>query len=563
MSTIELEVPAFSHLNMGWHSIDWKQCHKKVRGLQVRIAKATKNQQWRKVQTLQRMLVRSRSAKLIAVKRVSENTGKRTPGVDGKTWSTPVDKWQAMERLNRKGYQPKPLKRIYIPKANGKNRPLGIPTMQDRAMQALYLLALEPVSETTADHNSYGFRPLRSAADAMRQAHIVLCRQDSAQWVLEGDIKGCFDNISHDWMLAHIPMDKQILRKWLKAGYMEKGLLYPTMNGTPQGGIISPVLANMVLDGLGKELEAHFGNKSSRQGKKSKVNYIRYADDFIITGSSKEFLEEEVKPVVEAFMAVRGLSLSPEKTIVTHINDGFDFLGQNVRRHAGKTLIKPAKKNLKTFLNRIRTLIKDNKAIPAWQMIKMLNPQISGWVNYHRHVAAKAIFAYVDHNIWQSLWKWCKRRHPNQNLRWIKQKYFRHNGKRDWVFSTMTPEGKLVTLRHAQETPIKRHVKIRGDANPYNPADECYFEQRLDYVWSNSQQGKRKVSQIWKRQKMRCPMCKQYITLETGWNIHHILEQHKGGSDELTNLVMLHPNCHRQFHNNVVGFSDERGLYEA
>jgi RNA-directed DNA polymerase len=563
MSTFESMVPAFSHLNTDWHSIDWEQCHQQVRGLQVRIAKATKNQQWRKVKCLQRMLVHSRSAKFIAVKRVTGNTGKRTPGVDGKTWSTPQDKWQAVESLTRTGYQPKPLKRIYIPKANGKSRPLGIPTMQDRAMQALYLLALEPVSETTADHNSYGFRPMRSAADAIRQAHIVLCRRDTAQWILEGDIKGCFDNISHDWLLSHIPLDRQVLRKWLKAGYLEKRQLHPTMNGTPQGGIISPALANMALDGLDKELETHFGNKSSRQGKRSKINYIRYADDFIITGSSKELLENEVKPVVEAFMAKRGLCLSAEKTVVTHIVEGFDFLGQNVRRFGNKVLVKPAKKNLKSFLSKVRSITKDNKAIPAWQMIHLLNPQISGWVNYHRHVAAKEIFRYVDHNIWQTLWQWCKRRHPNQGAKWIKQKYFRHSGTRDWVFSATTPEEKSVTLRRAADTPIKRHVKIRGDANLFDPADECYFEQRLDYVWSNSQHGKRKISQLGKNQKMRCPMCRQHITPETGWNIHHILERHKGGGDELMNLVMLHPNCHRQLHSIVSGSHDEESLYEA
>jgi len=562
MSTFEQTVPAFSHLNTDWHSINWNQCHQQVRGLQVRIAKATKDRQWRKVKYLQRMLVRSFSAKLIAVKRVTENTGKKTPGVDGKTWNTPAEKQAAVPQLKRTGYKPKPLKRVNIPKANGKTRPLGIPTMLDRAMQALYLLALEPVSETTADHHSYGFRPMRSTADAIRQTHIVLCRHDTAQWVLEGDIKGCFDNISHDWLLAHIPMDKLILRKWLNAGYMEKGRFNPTNAGTPQGGIISPVLANMALDGLNNELESYFGMKSSRQGKENKVNYVRYADDFVITGSSRELLEMQVKPVVEAFMARRGLTLSPEKTLVTHIAEGFDFLGQNVRRFGDKVLVKPSKKNLNAFLSKIRDTIKENKALPAWQMINILNPQIRGWVNYHRHVAAKSIFNSVDHYIWQALWKWCKRRHPHHGARWVKQKYFRHMENRDWVFSDLNPEGKIVVLRRAVETPIKRHVKIRGDANPFDPADECYFEERLERVWRNTHQGKEKMRIIWKRQQMCCPMCKQHITHETGWHIHHILERHKGGDDRLSNLVMLHPNCHRQLHSIVSG-SQTGGLYEA
>ncbi|EBY2753662.1 group II intron reverse transcriptase/maturase [Salmonella enterica subsp. enterica serovar Kottbus] len=562
MSTFEQIVPAFSHLNTGWHSINWKQCHKQVRGLQIRIAKATKEQQWRRVKALQRMLVRSLSAKQIAVRRVTENTGKRTPGVDGKTWSTPDEKWRAVSLLKRTGYKPKPLKRVNIPKANGKTRPLGIPVMLDRAMQALYLLALEPVAETLADHNSYGFRPMRSAADAMRQAHIVLCRRDTAQWVLEGDIKGCFDNISHDWLLAHIPMDKSVLRKWLKAGYLDRGTFNPTTAGTPQGGIISPVLANMALDGLEKELASHFGIKSSRQGKRNKVNYVRYADDFIITGSSCELLEQKVRPVVVEFMSERGLTLSPEKTLVTHITEGFDFLGQNVRRFGNKVLIKPSDKNLRVFLSRIREVIKTNKAIPAWQMIKMLNPLIRGWVNYHKHIAAKRTFSLVDHTIWQTLWRWCKRRHPHHGAGWVKQKYFRHIGTRSWVFSDLTPEGKLVTLLRADATPIKRHVKIKGDANPFDPADEFYFEERLERYWRNNAQGKAKLRIIMERQEKRCPMCKQYITPETGWNIHHILERHKGGDDILSNLVMLHPNCHRQLHSIVAGLR-VGGLYEA
>jgi len=254
------------HESVSWHSIDWAKCYREVRRLQARIVKATREGKHSKVKALQWILTHSFSGKALAVRRVTENQGKRTPGVDRVTWSTPEAKSEAVLSLRRHGYRPRPLRRIYIPKANGKKRPLGIPTMKDRAMQALYLLALEPIAETTGDKDSYGFRPGRSVADAIRQCHTVLAWKRSAEWVLEADIEGCFDNISHDWLAKNIPMDKAILKSWLKAGYVESGSLFPTETGTPQGGIISPVLANMALDGLQEVLGKSFF-RTRRQNK--------------------------------------------------------------------------------------------------------------------------------------------------------------------------------------------------------------------------------------------------------------------------------------------------------
>lgn len=543
-------LPAFSHQNIGWHSIDWNLCHQTVKRLQVRIAKAAQCKNWRKVQQLQRMLVKSFSARALAVRKVTENRGKNTPGVDGEIWNTPQLKWDAMYRLSSKGYKPMPLRRVHIPKANGKTRPLGIPGMRDRAMQALYLLALEPVSETTADRNSYGFRPHRSCADAIEQCFVNLSRKSSAQWVLEGDIKGCFDYINHDWLIAHVPMDKVILKKWLKAGFMESGSWNPTEAGTPQGGIISPVLANMALDGLDEVLEVHFGRKNTKASYKTKVNYVRYADDFIITGISKELLENEVLPLVEAFMAERGLTLSKEKTLITHIEMGFDFLGQNVRKYNGKMLIKPSKKNVRTFLGNIRKYLQSHKTVPAKVVIAKLNPMIRGWCNYHRWICASETFKYVDYRVWKMLWKWCRRIHKNRRKRWIKDKYFKTVGNRNWVFSAPRPKGEKGDYRllSAAKVTIDKHVKIRATANCYLPEDEQYFERLKMQRLKKSLVGNMKLWRIVERQDYKCAVCHQQFNSEDEWDIHHIVRRVDGGTDISSNLMMLHINCHRQIH---------------
>ncbi|EFY9929971.1 group II intron reverse transcriptase/maturase [Shigella boydii] len=557
MNTL-IKVSAAPHLG-SWHTINWKRQYRTVRRLQTRIVKATQEKQWRRVKAQQRLLTRSFAAKALAVRRVTENSGRKTPGIDGKTWSTPAEKWNAINNLRRNGYKPSPLKRVYIPKSNGKLRPLGIPTMKDRAMQALYLLALEPVAETTADRNSYGFRPHRSCADAIEQVFNNLNRKTSATWVLEGDIKGCFDNISHKWLLEHIPMDKRILRSWLNAGFMEKGRLFTTDAGTPQGAPCSPVLANMCLDGLETILTNRFGRKGTAKASKSKVNYVRYADDFIVTGISREILESEVKPLITAFMQERGLLLSEEKTTVTHINDGFDFLGQNVRKYKGKLLIKPSKHNLKMFLNKIRATIEGNKTAKTDTLFKRLNPLIRGWTNYHQHVVAAETFRYVNFQLWKKIWRWCLRRHPSRGKRWIRRKYFDES----WRLHSKDADGHRWVLYKASTIPIRRHIKIKSEANPYAPEWESYFEKRQALIWLKSQNGRNRIVAIWRKQEKRCPIWGQSFSQETGWDIHHIVRKTQGGSDNLDNLVMLHPNCHRQLHHSSETGSQYWGLIKA
>ena len=358
--TAGLTAGAASHTALNWHAINWPQVHRIVRRLQARIVKAVQAGRWGKVKALQHLLTHSWSAKALAVKRVTENQGKWTPGVDRITWETPEKKATAIDHLQQRGYRPQPLRRLWIPKRNGKRRPLGIPCMQDRAMQALYLLALDPIAETTGDPNSYGFRTERSTADAIAQCFNVLGKRSSPQWILEGDIRSCFDEISHDWLLAHVPMDKAILQQWLKAGFMEHGTLHPTEAGTPQGGIASPVLAHLALDGLEGELRTHFPKRHHRT--KAQVHLVRYCDDFIITGCSQAVLEQEVQPLVERFLAERGLHLSREKTRITHIAEGFDFLGQHIRKYKDKLLIKPSRQSIHALLEKVRQVLSSQQS---------------------------------------------------------------------------------------------------------------------------------------------------------------------------------------------------------
>ena len=466
--------------NEEWSNLGWPTINANVHRLQMRIAKAYREKRYGKAKALQWILTHSHHAKLLAVKRVTSNRGAKTPGVDKVTWTTPKQKMQATTHLKRRGYQPLPLRRIYIPKKQkGKLRPLSIPSMLCRAMQALYLLALEPITEMIADHHSYGFRPRRSTADAIGQCYLALRLRNSSKYILEADIKSCFDNISKSWLLQNVPMDKEILKKWLEAGYIENNEMFPTHNGTPQGGIISPGLLVITLAGLEETVMQTISNN-----RKDKVHFSIYADDFIITGATKEILENKVKPAVEKFLKERGLSLSEEKTRITHIDDGFDFLGVNVRKYRGKLIIKPSKNSVKTLLNDIRATIKSNGVAKTENLIHVLNDKLRGWSNYHRHICAKRTFEYISHCIFKELWRWAIRRHPNKGKCWIKEKYFRTASTRNWVFSAKTRkrDGGIVNLDLLDigQVKIVRHTKIRANATLYDPAFTEYFRQRKE-----------------------------------------------------------------------------------
>lgn len=531
-------------LEIQWKSIDWNKAQTYVNRLQVRIAKATEEKKWNTVKRIQYLLTHSYYAKALAVRKITTNKGKNTSGVDKELWSTPASKMRGVLSLTDKNYKAKPLRRVFIEKKGKKEkRPLGIPCMYDRAMQALYALALDPVSEVTADTKSFGFRKGRSCQDACEYIFTALSRKVSAQWVLEGDIKGCFDHISHDWLIENIPMDKSVLKQFLKAGFVFENELFPTDDGTPQGGVISPILANMALDGLQKMLADRFhtnrlGKVDLRFKNAHKVNLVRYADDFIVTAATKE-IAEEAKELIRKFLKTRGLELSEEKTMVTHINDGFDMLGWTFRKFKGKLIVKPSKKSMKNFVASLsETILKRGKAWKQEVLIEKLNQQIRGWTNYHQSVCASEAFAHIDYVLYELLWRWAKRRHPHKGQWWVSQNYWHRRSNRNWVFSTEDKE--LLRVDHIT---IVRHTKIRIDVNPY--FDNEYFLNRKFEHGMKRLSGRFKL--IWKNQNGCCYHCGMPMEIGDDREIFFKVPKPAGGKDEVPNMAYVHKSCQQIF----------------
>jgi RNA-directed DNA polymerase len=464
-----------------WEVIDWQKVEAFINKIQTRIAKAMVRGNKKLVRELSRMLTHSYYAKLWAIRKVTSTRGKRTAGIDNEKWDSPAKKYRAVSKLEKKGYQAKALKRVYITKSNGKKRPLGIPTMTDRAMQALEAMALDPIIESTSDTTSFGFRKSRSCQDAMEQLFIALARKTAPEWVVEGDIKSCFDEIAHEWLLEHIPMDKYMLKQFLKSGYVYEKQLFPTENGTPQGGLISPILANATLNGIETLLKDEFYRTTVKVNGKPKtfnpkINLVRYADDFVITAATKE-IAERVKELVKNYMADRGLQLSEEKTVITHISQGFDFLGWNFRKYKGKLLIKPSKKSQQKVREKLRQVITNNKGVTQDDLIRRLNPIINGWSMYHQGTVARKVFSTIDNDVYLHLWKWARHRHPGKSRGWIMKRYWKTVGNNHYVFMD------TLTLRKMCDKKIIRHIPLKLDKNPY--IDREYFQKRQRWLLVN------------------------------------------------------------------------------
>jgi RNA-directed DNA polymerase len=539
-----------------WQRVQWRKANRLVKNLRQRIFQATRQQQWKRVRNLQRLLLKSYSNVLLAVRRVTQvNSGKRTPGIDKLLVKTGAAKAILVDSLKQWiAWKPLAVKRIYIPKGNGKRRALGIPSIIDRCLQAIVKAALEPCWEAQFEPTSYGFRPGRSAQDAIARIYVTARVGNRKQWALDADIAGCFDHIDHEALLQQIGQfpARGMIAQWLKAGYLEAGKLYPSDTGTPQGGVISPLLANIALHGM----EAALGISRYAQGciKKdvSKV-IIRYADDFVVLCDSQDEAEQ-AQDDLQRFLSVRGLSLSEEKTRIVHLSEGFDFLGFNVRhypsrnaRSGWKLLIKPAQESVTRFRAKLKDTFKRLQGNNATALIQVLNPILRGWANYYRGVVSSEIFDHLEGYIFWKVRRWISKTHPNQSYGWRNRRYWGEHpaypGSR-WSFVDQTTG---MVLYRSGYTRIQRHVLIRGDASPDNPELTGYFEQRNrvsrqigDYPLS--------AQRIILLQRANCPHCGQSLFNGEEIHIHHKTPRHQGGTNHASNLMAVHLVCHAQIH---------------
>ena len=539
-----------------WNTIDWAKVHRRVFKLQKRIYQASARGDVKTVHSLQRLVMKSWSAKCLAVRKVTQdNQGKRTAGVDGVKSLTPAQRVNLVTHLHLRA-KAKPTRRVWIPKpGTTEQRPLGIPVMWDRAAQALVKLALEPEWEARFEPNSYGFRPGRSAHDAI-EAIFSAIRQ-RPKYVLDADIAKCFDRIDHAALLrklATFPTLRRVIKQWLKAGVMERVVFTTTEAGTPQGGIVSPLLANIALHGLETVVKTAF---PARQGKHHRrpIHLVRYADDFVILHDDLSVVEGS-KQVVATWLTELGLELKPSKTRVTHTLNthegqvGFDFLGFNIRQHrvgkansgkhttghllGFKTIITPSKETQHRHLEAIRTVVQTHKTAPQAALIGKLNPLIMGWVNYFSTVCAKATFSHMDALTYAKLQRWAQRRHPHKSRRWVATNYW-HPDEGTWTFRVA--DGKRL-YRHA-EKPITRHIKVEGTRSFFD-GDWAYWTTRL----GRHPELRPREARLLKDQHGRCPWCGLRFTSEDLREIDHIVPTSLGGQDVLRNLQVLHRHCH-------------------
>ena len=562
-----------------WETINWGKTQRLVFKLQKRIYRASERGEVKAVRRLQRLLTKSWYAKTLAVRKVSQdNQGKNTPGIDGVKRLRNNHKINLAKNLELSD-KSQLTKRLWIPNPGKeekrcsagvsptrcciKERPLGVPTMEERAKQALLKLALEPEWEAKFEPNSYGFRPGRSCHDAIAAIYNGIVQK--AKYVLDADIEKCFDRrINHEKLLEKLnttPTFRRQIKAWLKSGVMDGKQLFPKEEGTPQGGVISPLLANVALHGMEKMLVENFSRRTGKTSKKRKPSFVRYADGFVVMDESLE-VALEAKQLIESWLSEMGLVLKNSKTRITHTfinhkgNVGFDFLGFNIRQYpcsekqsgsvggteikrGYKTLIRPSKSSIKQHFEKIDNLLERNGNSSQEQVINALNPVIRGWTAYYSTVASSHTFSKMSSILHQKLFGWAKRRRKRgQNNTEVVSKYWGVNRGKGWRF--MTPDDKYVLEKH-QDTQIKRHIKIKAERSPYD-GDLVYWSNRL----SNHPMLRHVVSKLLKKQGKKCSECNLMFTSEDILEVHHIDKNRE--NNKMNNLTLVHRHCHNIIH---------------
>lgn len=537
-----------------WDAIDWRKADRIVRNLRGRIFRATQANDLRKVRSLQKLMLRCHSNILMSVRRVTQvNAGKNTPGVDKVIVKTPAARGQLVDYLStRQPWRASPVRRVYIPKANGKQRPLGIPTVLDRGLQAMVKQALEPEWEARFEGSSYGFRPGRGCHDAIAKIYGLARPNKRKRWVVDADIKGAFDNIDHDFLLRAIgeAPGRELVRQWLKAGVMEDNSYHATETGTPQGGVISPLLLNIALHGMEKALGVRHSRHGQIIGERA---VVRYADDFVVFCESKEDAVQVKEILLPAWLAERGLCLSEEKTRIVHLSEGFEFLGFHVKhyrmprttRTGFKLLIRPSPKGIIRKRQELRELWLGLKGHSLVAVLQRLNPVIRGWANYYRPVVASKVFGEMDRWMCLRQRRFVKHRHPHKPWQWCRHRYWgKLNPERKdiWVFGDKRSGAYMLKFSWFK---IVRHVLVRGTASPDDPS-------LRDYWWARRRVNRRHLTlsdvKLAEAQDWRCLVCGMDLFNGEELQRHHKQPRTLGGTDSYSNRELVHLYCHQQRH---------------